>query len=114
MHGYSANQSSESHMTAFAVVRFKAKQGRAEEFERTFSSLEREMAGLRRFVLMKTGDHRYCSIAEWDSFDSIVQARATMRANLDQVRPLLEQFSEELGVTDPVSGEAILDVAPRR
>ena len=101
-------------MTAFTVVRFQAKQGQAEVFERTFSSLKREMPGLRRVVLIKTGDHRYCSIAEWDSFDHIVQSRSTMLTNLDQMRALLEKFSEELGVTDPVSGEAILDVTPKR
>lgn len=46
--------------------------------------------------------------------DPIVQASPTMRGNLDQMRHLLEQFNEELGVTDPVSGEAILDITAQR
>jgi hypothetical protein len=98
-------------MSAFTIVRFRALPEQVDAFERTFGAQERAMPGLRRFVLVKTGDRSYCSIGEFDSFDSIVAARPTMRANLDQFRHHLEAFSEELGVTDPVSGEAVLDVS---
>jgi len=40
--------------------------------------------------------------------DSIVTGRAEMIAQLDQVRPLLEDLGGGLGVTDPVSGEVVL------
>ena len=96
-------------MTAFTVVRFQAKPGHADTFEQTFRSLKRDMTGLKRFVLIKTGDHAYCSIGEWEAFDHIVQARPAMKGNLDQMRPLLAAFSEDLGVTDAVSGEVVFD-----
>ena len=101
-------------MSAFTVVRFRAKPDRAQEFEDLFKVIERKMPGLQRFVLIKSGERNFCSIAEWDTFDHIVRARETMRGNLDRMRPLLEEFSEELGVTDPMSGEAVLDMALAR
>jgi quinol monooxygenase YgiN len=101
-------------MTAFTVVRFRAKQGFAERFESTFGSLKREMPGLLRFVLVRKDDHNFFSVAEWESFDHIVKARPVMGANLDQMRDLLESFSEELGVTDPISGTAVLDTKVQR
>ena len=97
-------------MAAFTIVRFQAKPDQVEAFEKTFCSLRREMPGLRRFVLVKTGERSFCSIGEFETFDHIASARTAMRANLDQMRHLLEPFNEELGVTDPVSGEAVMDV----
>ena len=32
-----------------------------------------------------------------------------MKGNLDKMRSLLDSFSDDLGVTDPVSGEAVFD-----
>ena len=98
-------------MTAFTIVRFQARPDQVEAFERTFKTLRREMPGLKRFVLVKTGERSFCSIGEFESFDHIVSARPAMRENLDRMRHLLEPFSDELGVTDPVSGEAVMDVA---
>jgi hypothetical protein len=97
-------------MSAFTIVRFRARPGQVEAFEKTFRELRRELPGLRRFVLVKTGERSFCSIGEFETFEHIVSARLTMRANLDQMRHLLEPFSDELGVTDPVSGEAVMDV----
>ena len=50
----------------------------------------------------------YCS--EWKDADSITKARDKMIAGLDTVRPLLEEISPELGVTDPVSGSVIMEL----
>ncbi len=41
--------------------------------------------------------------------DDIVKARAEMIASLDQVRTMLEDLGGGLGVTDPVSGEAVFE-----
>ena len=38
------------------------------------------------------------------------EARDKMIAGLDTVRPLLEEISPELGVTDSVSGSAIMEI----
>ena len=98
-------------MTAYGMVRFQVKQGQAEEFERRFASAPRDFPGLRKFALVKTGDHRYCSVGEWDSFDAIVSARTAMTRNLDSFRELLEDQGNGLGCTDPVSGEVVFETS---
>ena len=45
-----------------------------------------------------------------DSFQSIVAARPKMIAMLDSFRDTLEDLGGGLGVTDPVSGEAVLEM----
>ena len=68
------------------------------------------MSGMRRAFIVKTGERSYCLIGEWESFDSIVSARAEMVGSLDRVRDLLEDLGAGLGVTDPVSGEVVLEM----
>jgi hypothetical protein len=70
---------------------------------------ELQAAGMRRFSLVKTGDRSYCVLGEWDGFDSIVKARPTMIKSLDGLRAMLEDLGGDLGVTDPVSGEAVAE-----
>jgi len=96
-------------MTAFNVVRFKVKPGLNEEFVEAHKAFDRDFPGFRRAVLVNTGDRNYCFIGEWDDYDSIVQSRNRMIGNLDSVRDLLEDLGSGLGVTDPISGEAVLD-----
>ncbi len=43
---------------------------------------------------------------------SIANARPAMIANLDRLRAMLEDLGNGLGVTDPVSGEAVLELRP--
>jgi hypothetical protein len=40
----------------------------------------------------------------------LVAARASMIATLDKMRPLLEDLGGGLGLTDPVSGEAVVEL----
>jgi hypothetical protein len=98
-------------MTAYNVVRFRVKPGR----EKEFVDKNREMAGektkgFRKGALVKTGDRAYCFVGEWDNFDAIVAARSWMIASLDGMRDLLEDLGGGLGVTDPVSGNAVLEM----
>lgn len=51
-------------MTAYSIVRFRAKLDQEEAFRTTFIGLDRHFDGLRRFVLIKTEDRSYCSIGE--------------------------------------------------
>lgn len=97
-------------MTAFNVVRFRVKPGRDEAFVAAHRAMPRDMEGNRRFVLVKTGEGTYCVIGEWDSYASLTAARPKMIANLDRIRDLLEDLGGGLGVTDPVSGEAVLEL----
>lgn len=97
-------------MTAFNIVRFRVKPGREAEFIDAHRKSHPNLAGSRRFVVVKTGDRTYCAIGEWDSHQSIVAARPKMIAMLDTFRDTLEDLGGGLGVTDPVSGDAVLEI----
>ena len=97
-------------MTAFNVVRFRVKPGREEEFLQAHRRSRADFTGFRRFVLIKTGDRAYCVIGEWDGVQSLAAARPKMIALLDTFRDTLEDLGGGLGLTDPVSGEVILEV----
>lgn len=98
-------------MTAYNVVRFRVKPGREKEFldqNRAFQA--GEIKGFRKGALIKTGERTYCLIGEWGAMDDIVKGRPQMIASLDKMRDLLEDLGGGLGVTDPVSGEAVLEL----
>lgn len=95
-------------MTAFNAVRFKVKPGRDREFLDAHAAVERNWPGLRSANIIKTGESRYCIIAEWDDMESLAAARPHMVATLDTFRDTLEDQGGDLGVTDPVSGAVVL------
>jgi quinol monooxygenase YgiN len=97
-------------MTAFNVVRFRVQPGREADFIAAHRSAQRDFAGNRRFSLIKTGDRTYCAIGEWDGQQSIAAARPKMIALLDTFRDTLEDLGGGLGVTDPVSGEVVVEM----
>ncbi len=98
-------------MTAYNAVRFRVKPGREKEFLDLQRAVPRqEMKGLRKLAMIKTGERSYCLIGEWGSMNDIVKARAQMIASLDKMRGMLEDLGGGLGVTDPVSGEAVFEV----
>jgi hypothetical protein len=99
-------------MTAFNVVRFRVKPGREQEFLDAHKKAERFFPGMRRFVMLKTGERSYCVMAEWASFDKIVAARPSMIGILDSFRDTLEDLGGGLGVTDPVAGTVVMDKRP--
>jgi quinol monooxygenase YgiN len=97
-------------MTAFNTVRFKVKPGRDEEFIAAHRNAERNWPGMRSANLIKTGEHAYCIVGEWDDLDSLAAARPHMLATLDTFRDTLEDLGGDLGVTDPVSGPVVLEL----
>ena len=96
-------------MTAYNIVRFKVKPQREKEFL-DFHRKAVAVPGLKEGALVKTGDNAYCLVAKWKDFDSIVAARPQMIGMLDQIRPMLEDLGNGLGVTDPVSGTVAVDL----
>ena len=66
--------------------------------------------GMREASVIKTGDHAYCIIAKWDSMDKLSAARPKMIALLDSFRHTLEDLGGGLGVTDPVSGNVVVEI----
>lgn len=95
-------------MIAFNVVRFRVKPGFEEAFVARHRDANLIMPGLRQVSLVRTGDATYCFVGEWRSMASIVAARTRMIGILDGFRHMLEDLGPGLGVTDPVSGEAVV------
>jgi quinol monooxygenase YgiN len=100
-------------MKAYNVVRFRVKPGREQDFiEQNRKMADRKMKGFLGGALVKTGERTYCLMGEWENFDAIVAARPEMISILDTFRDTLEDLGGDLGVTDPVSGEAVLEIPP--
>ena len=94
------------------VVRSKVKEGKKDEYMKKLKEFFDNMRGTEGLISMKlieTGPNNMCIIGEWKDAQSIVKARDKMIAGLDTVRPLLEEISPALGVTDPVSGPVIME-----
>jgi len=95
-------------MSAFNAVRFRVKPGREQDFIEAHRKAEPGFEGFVRGALVKTGDRTFCFIGEWQSMDAIAAARPGMIALLDSMRDQLEDLGGGLGLTDPVSGEAVV------
>jgi hypothetical protein len=93
-------------MTAFNVVRFKVKPGMDQAFLDAHRSVS--WSGMRHANIIKTGEGRYCLIAEWESQEALAGGRAAMIATLNSFRPTLDDLGGGLGVTDAVSGPVVL------
>lgn len=97
-------------MTAFNIVRFRTKPGQEAAFIEAHKNANREMNGLRKASLVKTGDRTFCFVGEWDGMDALAAARPTMIGILDGFRDMLEDLGGNLGVTDPVSGTVVAEI----
>ena len=92
------------------VVRMQVKPDRWDEWsERTKEHTAKflESDGCLGVNIIKTGETSICVIGRWASEDALAGARPAMIAMLDGTRDMLVPFSDELGVTDPVSGPVI-------
>ena len=101
-------------MTAFNVVRFKVKPGNEQQFVDAHRKLRPAFKGFLGGNLIKTGDQTFCFVGEWRTFQNIATARPQMIAFLDGFRDMLEDLGSGLGVTDPVSGQAVAKLAARK
>lgn len=97
-------------MTAFNVVRFKVKPGMEEAFLDAHRDIAGDWPGLRHANIIKSGEGRFCIIAEWESMEALAAGRPQMVATLDSFRQTLEDLGGGLGVTDPVSGAVVLSL----
>ena len=98
-------------MTAINVVHMRVKPGKEEEYlaiHRDFTS-QRPPGGLR-FNVVATGERMFCVVGEWESMEALIAARPAMIANLDRLRPLLEDLGGGRGVTEPWSGKVVLSI----
>jgi hypothetical protein len=54
-------------MAAFNAVRFKVKPERDQDFLNAHDKIGATWSGLLHANIIKTGDHSYCIIAEWET-----------------------------------------------
>jgi hypothetical protein len=92
------------------VVRFRVKPGCEQQFIEAHRSMRPNFAGFLGGRVVKTGDRTFCVLAEWRNFDALAAARPEMIALLDTMRELLEDLGGGLGVTDPVSGDVVVNL----
>jgi hypothetical protein len=98
-------------MTAMNIVHMRVKPGKDDEFLAIHRAFGAEpMAGSESFDVVKTGERSYCIVGRWQSVEAMVGARPTMIANLDRLRPILEDLGGGRGVTEPWSGNVVLSL----
>jgi hypothetical protein len=97
-------------MTAMNIVHMRVKPGREAEFVKLHEEfVSTEMPGARKLWVVKTGERSFCVVGEWKDLDALVGARPQMIGNLDRIRDLLEDLGGGRGVTEPWSGEAVVE-----
>ena len=89
----------------------KLKPGSEQQFVEEHRKLRSSFKGFLGGSLISTGERTFCMIGEWRNFKSLVAARPEMIAVLDRLRDMLEDLGGGLGVTDPLSGEAVVRLA---
>jgi hypothetical protein len=97
-------------MTAYNVVRFRVKPGCEQQFIDAHKQAKPNFKGWRGGALIKTGDRTFCIVGEWASMQKLAAARPQMIGMLDSFRDTLEDLGGGLGITDPVSGEAVVSL----
>lgn len=96
-------------MTVMNVVHMRVKPGQEETYVRVHRELDvRSMPGALNLWLVRSGERSFIVVGEWESADALAAARPAMIANLDRLRPLLEDLGGGRGVTEPWSGEVAL------
>ena len=97
-------------MTAFNIVRFRVKPGQTERFLEAHRNMRHPFKGFGGGWLVRTGEDTFCLVGQWRNFQSIVNARPEMIGLLDSMRDMLVDLGGGLGVTDPVSGDAVVKI----
>jgi hypothetical protein len=92
-------------------VRFRVKPGHEQRFIHAHRKLRPEFKSFLGGNLINTGDRTFCMVGEWRNLDALAAARPAMIEFLDVMRDMLEDLGSGLGVTDPVSGEAVVRLA---
>ena len=96
-------------MTAYNVVRMRVKEGREQDFiDLNWQVDPKLMDGLKKISIVSTGDRNYCLIGEWEGADAMAGAGPVMISALDTFRDTLEDLGTGKGVTEAMSGEAII------
>jgi quinol monooxygenase YgiN len=100
-------------MTFVNVVHMRVRPDRQAEYVEIHRDFQPSaIAGCLRFELVQSGERDFIVIGEWEDREALVAARPQMIANLDRLRPILEDLGGGRGVTEPWSGEVVLSAVP--
>ena len=100
-------------MTVMNVVHMRVKPGQEDEYIRLHHQMDaKSMPGVRNLWLIRSGERSFIVVGEWEDTAAIAAARPAMIANLDRLRPILEDLGGGRGVTEPWSGEVALHITP--
>ncbi len=94
-------------MTAYNVVRFKVKPGQEQKFIDLHKSLP-DLDGMKDGALSRPGTAPIVSWASGTTLKALLRHRPQMIGILDGFRAMLEDLGGGLGLTDPVSGPAVV------
>ncbi len=96
-------------MTAYNVVRMRVREGREQDFiDLNWKVDPKAMKGLKKISIVSAGDRNYCLIGEWEDTEAIARAGPVMISALDTFRHTLEDLGRGTGLTDALSGEAVI------
>ena len=88
------------------IVRFKVKPECIEDYLRALAD-QPMWEGQIETRTIRYGENGFCGYGLWESKEAMMNQMQNMVSWLDTIRPLLEEISPELGVTDPISGAVI-------
>ena len=97
-------------MAGFNIVHYKIRQGMEADFLNAHAWMSPLPSGFRRANLIRTGDHAYCLVGEWNASEDARNANAQMIGMLDRFREFLEDQGPGIGVTNAFSGDSIKEV----
>lgn len=96
-------------MTAMNVVHMRVKPGKEQDFIRIHEEMGMDgVSGLSNLSLVKSGERSFIVVGHWSTMEAMAAARPAMIANLDRLRPILEDLGGGRGVTEPWSGDVVL------
>jgi len=90
------------------IVKVKVKSKYREEYLKICDE-EPKFEGMTSAKYVEIAPNTFTFIGEWKTQEDIDQSRPKMLKFLDKLRPMLEEISPELGVTDPSSGSVIIE-----
>jgi len=94
---------------AMNIVRFKPKPGQKDAVIKAHAEIDiSTWPGCISMRMIDAGDV-LCGFGEWESMEHMQKAMPQMIALLDSFRDHLDEISSELGVTDPIRGDVVVD-----
>ena len=92
-------------------VRFKVNGDNRDVFIAALKTFNpKDYQGAISHQAIDAGNGRFASSNEWEKQNALVSVRPDLIKFLDFARPLLEEISPELGLTDPILGEIPIEV----